>query len=436
VSARRPRILVALGAAGLLALAGCGGSADGGGDRGRVDAIFANASFAGPGQDVRIAGAKVGSITDVALTGDHRARVTMEVDRRFLPFRRDATCSVLPQSLIGERFVDCDPGTPASPALEAAEGQDAPTLALGRTRSPVDLDLVVAMLGQPANVRLQLLLNEIGAGTTARGPALAAAIRRANPALEQIKATLDVLERDKASLARAVDASGTVLAELDRGRGDLTRFVRDGGRLLATTGAYRDDLDATLARIAPALRQLRPALQDLATTSREATPAVADLRAAAPDVTGLVRQAGPLADAARPTLRRLGRASTVSVPRLRRALEPLTTLADAVTGLAPSVPLAKDVAQSLRDSGGAEQLGLFAYNGALSTSRFDETSHLIPVQIIPMLCSVVSQVPVPSCEGRFADETAGKVAKTATQRRALERRALRQDPPALTGRTR
>lgn len=417
----------------LIALAGCGG--DGGSTAsGRVDAIFANASFAGPGQDVRIAGATVGKVTDVTLTGDRRARVAMRVDPRFLPFRADATCSVLPQSLIGERFVDCDPGTPSAPALTARDG--AATVPLRRTQSPVDLDLVVAMLGQPANVRLQLLLNEIGAGTAARGPQIAAAIRRANPALGQIGRTLDVLERDRDALARTVDASGDVLGALDRGRRDLTAFSRDGGRFLQTTGGERANLDRTLRRLAPALRELRPALADLTATSRDATPAVADLRAASPDLTGLMRQVGPLSDSARPALRRLRDAARVSTPRLRSAAPQLQRLMTTVDALAPSVPAATAVARSLRDSGAAEYLSAFAYTGALSTSRFDARTHLIPVQLIPMLCTLTSATPVPSCEGRFADETAGRVAKSAAGYRARVRQALRQDPPALGARSR
>ena len=38
-----------------------------------------------PGQDVKIAGARVGAVIDVQLTPDHKARVEMEVDERFAP---------------------------------------------------------------------------------------------------------------------------------------------------------------------------------------------------------------------------------------------------------------------------------------------------------------------------------------------------------------
>src|SRR5690606_10252704 len=95
------------GAAAVLA-AGAGGEEG----RYRVAAIFDNAGFLIPGQDVKIAGARVGHVVDVSLTADRKARVEMAVDPRFAPFRDDADCTIQPQSLVGEKFVQCTPGTP------------------------------------------------------------------------------------------------------------------------------------------------------------------------------------------------------------------------------------------------------------------------------------------------------------------------------------
>ena len=45
----------------------------------RVDAIFDNAGFLIPGQDVKIAGARVGEVVGVELTAQRRARIEMQV---------------------------------------------------------------------------------------------------------------------------------------------------------------------------------------------------------------------------------------------------------------------------------------------------------------------------------------------------------------------
>ena len=133
----------------------------------RVDAIFDNADFLISGQDVKIAGARVGTIEQVKLTRDHKARVEMRIDPGFAPFRSDADCTIRPQSLIGEKFVECDPGTPSQPPL-ARHGGDAPTVPLANTHSPVDLDLVFAALRLPYRQRLSLLVNELGTGLAGR----------------------------------------------------------------------------------------------------------------------------------------------------------------------------------------------------------------------------------------------------------------------------
>ena len=85
-----------------------------------VRAIFDDAAFAVPGEDVRIAGANVGTIQslDVTTAGTEQAAVTIEIDNpRFTPFYANATCSIRPQSLIGENYVDCNPGNSRTPEL-------------------------------------------------------------------------------------------------------------------------------------------------------------------------------------------------------------------------------------------------------------------------------------------------------------------------------
>ncbi len=74
----------------------------------RVRAIFDNAGFIIPGEDVKVAGVKVGSIEDVEVTPEFKAAVVLRIDDAgYQDFRSDATCIVRPQSLIGEKYVEC-----------------------------------------------------------------------------------------------------------------------------------------------------------------------------------------------------------------------------------------------------------------------------------------------------------------------------------------
>ncbi|EHN11063.1 virulence factor Mce family protein [Patulibacter medicamentivorans] len=395
----RRRRLAALAAGGLL-LAGCG--SDGGtGTTTRIDALFDNASFLTSGQEVRIAGARVGQVTDVGLAAGRRARVSLAVDRRFAPFRADATCTIKPQSLIGERFVDCDPGTPAAAPLGERDG--VAVLPVARTRSPVDLDLLVAMLGQPTNVRLQLLLNELGAAGAARGPALAASIRRANPALEHANAVLGIMADERVAVDRLLRAGDEVLSHLDRRRGDLGRLLRSGDVALAATARRGTAIEDAIDQLPGTLRSARPALERFAALTRAARPVVADLGTAAPQLETVARDLGPFSRAARPALRRLA-------PTLRRARPVLiatapraTALASGLERLAPAIGETATLTASLEANGVLQRALVFAYQVALATARYDDVSHILPARLNVNPCIIQTSVAQPECSSRFTD---------------------------------
>jgi phospholipid/cholesterol/gamma-HCH transport system substrate-binding protein len=140
----------------------------------RVRAIFDNAGFVIPGEDVKVAGVKVGKIEALDVTPDFKAAVTLEIDQPgYQDFRRDASCIVRPQSLIGERFVECTPTQPrpenAQPAPKLRKIQKGPgmgqyLLPVSQTSKPVDLDLVNNTLRLPYRERLAIILTELGTG--------------------------------------------------------------------------------------------------------------------------------------------------------------------------------------------------------------------------------------------------------------------------------
>ncbi|WP_349239894.1 MlaD family protein [Patulibacter sp. SYSU D01012] len=409
-----------LALAGGGALAGCG---SGDGERAgtvRVDAIFDNASFVGKGQDVRVAGATVGKVAEVSLTPDRKARVSMDVEREFTPFRRDADCTILPQSLIGEKFVECDPGRPDAPALRATKG-GAPTVPLSGTHSPVDLDLVVAMLGAPTNARFQLLMNEFGAGISTRGEELDEIIRRANPTLQYAKQTLDVLGRDKAALGRIVEASDEILGELEKREDDLNGTFEASADVLKVTSDYRRELDRAIRDLPPTLDDLKPALESLRDLSRDTTPTLRSLRAAAPSLRELSGDLGPLTDAARPALKSLADAATEAVPILQRSVPELQRIQTATRALAPSTPLLADLLRSLSDNGFPENFSTFVFNTVMATARKDDISHIVPANLILNPCILSGDTPTKGCNARFSAEATGDNRLGAAQARSYQR---------------
>ena len=104
---RRPLAVAVLllAAAALAAVLAAGAGRDD--ERYRVRAIFDNAGFAIAGEDVKVAGVRVGTIEAVEVTHDVKAAVVLDMQEPgFRDIRRDASCAIRPQSLIGERFLE------------------------------------------------------------------------------------------------------------------------------------------------------------------------------------------------------------------------------------------------------------------------------------------------------------------------------------------
>lgn len=401
-TARRP-VIMALLVVG--AVSGCGGSAVQPGAS--VDAIFPNASGVGNGQDVRIAGAPVGTVTDVRLTTDRRARVSMRIDPQFLPFRQDAGCTIEPQSLIGEKFINCVPGTPSARPLAARAG-GAPTIPIGQNSSPVELDQVVAMFGQPINVRFQLLLNEFGAGLATRGEDLSTAIRRAVPTLQYAHDTARIVGRDRDALRRLISATDTVIGALADSRTALGDSFENGAKTLAVTSRYRAELDRTIKFLPPTLSALKPVLGSLQRLTADGTPTLAAIRESTPALRRLAGDLPRLAKAARPALARVADASTVGTPVFRRLRPQLQLLERDAASLAPAVDLAGQLTPSLRANAVPEHLLRFFHNGGLSISRFNSKGHIVGANLtVSPSCTLWALSPVPGCSSRFADEANG-----------------------------
>jgi ABC-type transporter Mla subunit MlaD len=108
-------VMLAVGIPVVLAL-GVGAKNDGGSGY-QVRAIFDNAAYAVPGEEVRVAGQRVGKIESLDVAYGHKAAVTFSIDMAgFSPFHKDAHCTIRPQSLIGEKYVECSPARAPSPS--------------------------------------------------------------------------------------------------------------------------------------------------------------------------------------------------------------------------------------------------------------------------------------------------------------------------------
>lgn len=407
---RRARAALAAFAAAVAIGALLGAS---GGDDGayRVRAVFDNASFLIPGEDVKIAGVKVGTIEHLELTSDNKAAVVLRIDDPgFRPFRTDAGCRVGLQSLIGEQFVDCKSTEPRGagvraaaplPQIESGPGRGEHLLPVSHTVTPVNQDLLLSVMRLPQRERLRLVVNELGAGLAGNGGELRRAIRRANPALEQTDKVISVLARQNRVIAQLVDDSDRVLGPLAAKRKQLAGFVRSAGKTATATATQGDALEADLQKLPPFLARLRPAAADFGALADQMIPALDSLDRQAASINATVARLGPTAKAATPALVGLGKAADQG----RKAFVDLGSTVHGLDELSrPLLPLSKNLAalsSSFDATGGIENVMRFIYYYTGAINGEDELGHYIRGGLQVNVCSGRVSIVSPGCASTF-----------------------------------
>lgn len=370
----------------LVVVLSVGAGGDGGGAY-RVRAIFDTASFVVPGEDVKVAGVKVGSIESLDVTRQNKAAVVLRIDDpAFQDFRQDASCTIRLQSLIGEKFVACQPTQPkgansAQPPplrkIRHGDGKGQYLLPVSNTSSPVDIDLLNNIMRMPERQRLAIIVNELGVGLAGNGEELSRVIKRADPALQQFDVVLKLLAGQNRVLANLATESDAALAPLARQSARISDFIASAGTTAAATAERGAALEANFERFPKFLQELTPTARRLAEFAAAGTPVMADLHVAGPSVSKLFEQLGPFSKAALPTVRTLGNASDVASRALTRSqptIADLAALARSTNALAPT--LSKGLTNLQREHG-IERLLDVILNLTGSANGFDQLSHYL-----------------------------------------------------------
>jgi virulence factor Mce-like protein len=395
---RRAAIVVfvlALAAAGVVASAGAGGK-DG---TVKYKIAFDNAFGVVKGADFKVGGVAVGSIEDLDVSRkDARALITVTVkDKGFGSLRSDAKCSIQPQSLIGEYFVDCQPGQTGR-VLPVGS-----TIPVQQTESPIPADLVANVMRRPYRERFSIILGELGAGLAARGDDLNATIRRAIPALTETDRVLKILGDNRRTLQSLTRDSASVMRVLGRRRKDVGRFIVSARNTSRATAERRQALQATFQKFPGFLDQLEPTMTDLGTASGRLAPTFADLRSAAPSLTNLLRTLNPFSRALQPALTSLGTAGVTG----RKAATEAESLVSLLGRLGKNSPeMAKNAAIVFGDLDdrsraiapdpdspegkgytGLEALLTYVFDQSQSLNIFDQRGYILKLDALINECS-------------------------------------------------
>jgi phospholipid/cholesterol/gamma-HCH transport system substrate-binding protein len=221
-------------------------------------AVFSDVSRLKPGQSVRVAGIRVGTVDSVSLQSDKKVVVKFDADRNVV-LTEGTRAAVRYLNLVGDRYLELIDG-PGSTKRLPVGGQ----IPVDRTAPALDLDL---LLGGLKPVIRGLNAQDVNALTSA----LLQVFQGQGGTLESLFAKTtsfsNALADNGETVQQLIDNLNTVVAYIDKEGGNFSTAIDRLERLISglsddrnTIGSAIDALDTGTASLADLLTSARPPL--------------------------------------------------------------------------------------------------------------------------------------------------------------------------------
>ena len=327
-----------------------------GGSSYTVHARFQNAAQLVKGNLVQVSGVGIGKVSNIDLSPNGEADVTLKIDdTSYTPLRRGTRAIVRQASLSGvaNRYVDLQ--LPPGDDSNSAKIDNGGVIGEDSTTTAVDLDQLFNTFDPKTRKSLSGLIQgfakqsdgaskNINAGFAYLSPSLAASSRLFNeltydkPALTKFlvdssQLTGDLAQR-KDDLAGLVDHLATTTQAIGREDNrlqdaiqELPPFMRRANTTFVNLRATLDDVDPLVAESKPVAKKLRPFLAELRPLARDARPTLRDLSAIIQspggdnDLIELTKSNVPLRNVAVGPIQRDGKERLGALPASTKALE-------------------------------------------------------------------------------------------------------------------
>lgn len=312
-------------------------------ERTQVRVAFEDVGSLRAGDDARIANLRSGFVESIELEGQQPV-VTIRLDGN-RPVYKNATAALADRSVLGQKYVELDPGDES-----AGELPNSATIPAGSTSDVQQLDKLLDVFDAPTADATQSTLQEVGGGLVGRSEDLndgIDALPTMLPDLGTVSNSLAAGEgRDLASMLATADS----LASAFEGREQ--QIAELNGQLDTTLAAFNAEDGAALSEVlqrAPealvetrsALDALRGPLADTESAMAQTLPGATALGESTPDLRGVLREGVPplrrvpgVAESAIPAVTELTPAFTDAQPLSRqlgttmdRAVQPLGVIA-------------------------------------------------------------------------------------------------------------
>ena len=293
-----------------------------GGSSYRVRAIFINASQIVTGDQVEVSGNPIGTVSDISLTPDGQAQLTLTInDSTYEPLRKGTQATVRQTSLSGvaNRYVDLRLAPATAPSIP-----DNGIIATTNTTSAVDLDQLFNTLDAPTLKGLQDVIQGSASQYAGRGREARVGWAYLNPAIASSSMLFREINRDTSKFTGFIVNSSNLVSDIAQRSSDLSGLVQHLATTTEALAAQRTALGESIQRLPGFMRLANTTFVNLRRALDDLTPLVDASKPVAPKLQQLLTQLRPLAQDAVPTVREL--ANVISRPGANNDLIDLTNL--------------------------------------------------------------------------------------------------------------
>ena len=200
-----------------------------------LKAIFATGSQLVVGDDVTVAGLRIGRVDGLAPT-DRGTEALLTLHPQYGVMRDDARAVIKSKNLLGETYVELARG---SSSATLADGM---TIPLDHTLTPVELSQVLQALDPTVRDHLVILINSLGAALAGRGQDL----NTQAGALRQLATDLQAISRslvdNQEHFDRLLQSLGKIMDTLAAYHSEFRALIADWDRLMRALISHEKDL--------------------------------------------------------------------------------------------------------------------------------------------------------------------------------------------------
>jgi phospholipid/cholesterol/gamma-HCH transport system substrate-binding protein len=228
----------------------------------------------GHGQEVRIAGVPVGTISAVSVNSQGKPTLTLSMDPQYQVYK-DATLVLRPKSQLNEMYIEMNPGGPPAAPLPAGG-----TLPVTAAQSPVQIDQVLDHLDSNAQEALTALLQQSDVALANAPHNLTGGLSATDVVAQHLQPVLSALSTRRARLQQLVTSLSQISTAIGGNDQRLTSLISSLDKTLQVLGSHSGDLSSVLAELPGVTQQLTNATSAVQSLGTQLNPTLDNLKSA------------------------------------------------------------------------------------------------------------------------------------------------------------